>query len=216
MTVTLGRSLSRHLLGAVALALSALAGAQAPEPPAAPEPEAWSFSASLYGYYEPDGILGQPTITADRGAFHAEARYNYEDVDTASLWVGYNVAFGEDVTFELTPLFGVVFGETAGVAPGYKLDVAYGILGLYSEGEYLIEEDSGESYFYTWNELTVSPLEWLRAGLVVQRTRAFQTELDIQRGILVAFTWEGATLGFHLFNPDEDDPTPVVSLAVSF
>jgi hypothetical protein len=216
MTILPPKTLGRLVLAAAALAVSARLPAQGTQAPSAPEPESWSFSASVYGYYEPDGILGQPTITADHGAFHAEARYNYEDVDTASLWVGYNLAFGEEVAFELTPLFGVVFGETEGVAPGFKLDVSYGILGLYSEGEYLIEEDSGESYFYTWNELTVSPRDWIRVGLVVQRTRAYQTELDIQRGLLVAVSWEAATVGFHLFNPDEDDPTSVVSMSVSF
>ena len=82
---------------------------------------AWSFSASASTYFLPDSRdFVQPTVTADRGRLHLEARFNYEGLDTGSVWVGYNVRLGERVTLELTPIVGVVFGHTTGVAPGYK------------------------------------------------------------------------------------------------
>ena len=57
-----------------------------PETPAAPESGAareWTFSAVVSGCQVPDDrIYPQPTLTADRGWLHLEARYNYEDIDT--------------------------------------------------------------------------------------------------------------------------------------
>ena len=45
----------------------------------------WSFSLSGYTYIVPDSReYVQPTITADRGWAHLEARYNYEALDTCS------------------------------------------------------------------------------------------------------------------------------------
>jgi hypothetical protein len=73
-----------------------------------------------------------------------------------------------------------------------------------------------DSYFYTWTELTASPVDWLRFGLVTQRTRAYETKLDIQRGFLVGFGFKKADMAFHVFNPEEDDPVFVLSFGLTF
>jgi hypothetical protein len=204
------------VLAALALAASA-ARAQDPPPAAPTDAPEWEFSASLYAYFVPDEPYGQPTFTADRDWLHLEARYNYENLETGSVWVGYNFSKGEDFTFEITPMLGLVFGETDAIAPGFKLTLGYGKLELYSEGEYVFDqEDSSENFYYSWNELTFYLTDALRAGLVAQRTRAYETELDIQRGLIIGFSMESASLAFHLFNPDKDDPLAVVSIAVSF
>jgi hypothetical protein len=207
-------------LAAAALALAASAARAQDPPPAAPEEDAapaWEFSTSLYAYFAPDGSYGQPTFTADKDWLHLEARYNYEELETGSLWVGYNFSAGEELALELTPMIGVVFGEIHGIAPGFKLSLSWKVLELYSEGEFVIDsDDSSENYYYSWNELTISPTEWMRVGLVAQRTRAYETELDIQRGLMVAFSKEAATLSLYLFNPDKDDPLVVVSIALTF
>jgi len=111
--------------------------------------KAWSFSASAYTYFVPDDRdYVQPTLTADRGWLHLEARYNYEALDTSSVWVGYNFNVGEKLNLELTPMLGGVFGTTDGIAPGYKGTLSWWKIGLYSEGEYLFSTgDSSENFF---------------------------------------------------------------------
>ena len=108
-------------------------------PPDADE-KAWSFSASAYTYFVPDDRdYVQPTFTADRGWLHLEARYNYEALDTGSAWVGYNFSGGEKLAWEFTPMLGGVFGDTTGIAPGYKGSLSWWKLELYSEGEYVFD-----------------------------------------------------------------------------
>src|SRR5262245_65686826 len=115
-----------------------------PTPNAAPPTDTWSFSVSAYTYLLPDeGNYVQPTMTADRGWLHLEARYNYEDKDTGSAWIGYNFGGGDTVAWELTPMVGGVFGATDGVAPGYKGSLGWWRLELYSEGEFMF--DAAES-----------------------------------------------------------------------
>ena len=81
----------------------------------------WSFAASAYTYVVPDDHdYVQPTVTADRGWLHLEARYNYEALDTGSAWVGYNFSGGETLAWEFTPMIGGVFGDTTGIAPGLQ------------------------------------------------------------------------------------------------
>ena len=194
-------------------------GAVAIEPPPA-EPAAWEVSASAFGYVVPEERdYGSATVTADLGIWHLEARYNYEGLDTGSFWAGANFAFGETVAFEVTPMVGGVVGHTHGVAPGYHLTVRWKRLELYSEGEYLFDTDTrphDDSFFYSWNELTYAPWDWLQAGLVSQRTRAYQTPLDVQRGILVRGFVRNWTAGFYVFNFGWTDPTFVFSLGLDF
>ena len=138
----------------------------------------------------------QPTFTADRDWLHLEARYNYEALDTGSAWVGYNFSGGEAVSWELTPMLGAVFGVTDGIAPGYKGTLGWKKLEFYSEGEYVFDAgDSADSFFYNWSELTFAPVESLRFGLVTQRTRVYQTDREIQRGLLAGFSFK--KLGGH-------------------
>jgi hypothetical protein len=101
-----------------------------------PEDEGWAFSLSGYQYFVPDDAdYFQPTFTIDHKWLHLEARYNYEDLKTASLWAGYNFGGGNKLIWEFTPMVGGVFGNTAGIAPGYKGSLGWWKLELYSEGE---------------------------------------------------------------------------------
>ncbi|MCI0631375.1 MAG: hypothetical protein L0Y44_12065 [Phycisphaerales bacterium] len=177
----------------------------------------WSFSLSAYTYIIPDDRdYVQPTFTADYDWLHLEARYNYEDLDTASAWIGYNLSFGDELTLDFTPMIGGVFGDTTGVAPGYEVTLAWRQLELYSEGEYVIDtRDSSGNFFYTWSELTFSPTDWLRAGVVIQRTKTYDTDFDIQRGLLVGLTFQSIDLTAYVFNPD-DDPTVVLGIRFQF
>lgn len=192
----------------------------AAEPPASVEnePESpWSFSVSAYTYFVTDDRdYVQPTLAADRDWLHLEARFNYEAQETGSAWVGYNFGGGGDaVTWELTGMLGGVFGDTTGIAPGYKGSLTWARLYLYSEGELVFDTgESSDSFFYNWSEVTLAPAEWCRLGLVTQRTRAYETDRDIQRGLLVGFSHGNFELTTHVFNPDDSDPIVVVAVAL--
>jgi hypothetical protein len=179
----------------------------------------WAFSATGMYYWPPDDSNFLLVIaTADRGSLHLEARYNYEALDTGSLFAGWTFAGGDTLTYELTPMLGAVFGETQGIAPGFEASLAYGIADFYIEAEYLYDFDNHEdSYTYAWSELGFSPLEWLRFGLVGQRTRIYNSDRDIQRGGFAQLLFGKATLGFYVFNPDDSaDRLAVVSLGAEF
>jgi hypothetical protein len=209
-----GRFLALTLLFGAAVTLNA----QQASPPASPEKEAWAFNASIYGYFPPEDFhYAQPTVTADRGALHLEARYNYEAPKSGSAWVGWNLETGKELTLNATLMAGGVVGDLRGVGPGYELTLAWKSFELYSEGEYVIDtSDSSGNFFYNWAQLGWSPVTWLSVGLVSQRTRLYHTGLDVQRGLFVGFTYKTLSLNVYVFNPGWETPTVVTSLAVSF
>jgi len=180
--------------------------------------KAWSFSASVSTYVVPDfQEYAQPTFTADRGWLHLETRYNYENLETGSVWLGYNFSGGEKLAWEFTPMLGGVFGDTTGIAPGYRFSVTYWKIELSSEGEFVFDTgDSEGSFFYNWSELSISPVEWFRFGLVGQRTRAYRSDVDIQRGLLVGFSCKKIDFTTYVFNLDQGKPTWVFSVGMTF
>jgi len=223
----------RHLaliVVVLVLASKVAAAAQSSDPPqSAPTTEttapskdeeagAWSFSASATTYVLPDeGNYVQPTFTADRGWLHLEARFNYENLETGSVWAGYNFSGGEKVEWEITPMVGGVFGETKGIAPGYKASLSWKKLELYSEGEYLFDtESTSDSFFYNWSEVTLAPKEWFRFGLVTQRTRAYASDRTIERGLLSGFSIRNVDLTGHLLFSRDSKPTFIFSAGVTF
>lgn len=178
----------------------------------------WSFAAAGYGYLIPDDqSYFSPTFRADRKWAHLEARYNYEDRKTGSFWLGYNVSFGEKLVLEATPMVGGIFGNTTGVAPGYLFTLSYKKISLYSEGEFVLDtKNSAGNFFYNWNELTYSPTDWLRFGLASQRTRAYQTPLDVQRGFFVGSSYKKLDFTTYVFNVGWTDPTVVLAVGFKF
>lgn len=178
----------------------------------------WSVHASAAAYFIPDDDdYVQPTVTADRGALHLESRYQYEDRRSLSAFAGWNLEFGDTVKFEVTPMLGGVFGRTDGVIPALELGVTWQRLEFSTEGEYVIDlGDTSNRFLYNWSELSVWAAEWLRAGIVTQRTRVYDTPRDIQRGLLVGVAASRVDGAFYVFNPGADDQFVVVSVGVSF
>ena len=185
--------------------------------PAQDEPS-WSFSASAYAYFIPeDSDYLQPNFIADHRWLHLEARYNYEDLETGSVWGGYNFRVGKEVSFEITPMLGGVLGKTTGIAPGYRGAFTWWWLELYSEGEYVFDtQEREDSFFYSWSELTLSPVDRLHGGFVEQRTWTSEGGSETQPGFLVGLTLEPVSVTGHLFNPGQSRPTYVISVGVDF
>jgi hypothetical protein len=201
------------------LACAAPDSGDAQSPPSPADAPGWAFSATGMYYWPPDEDNFLLVIaTADRGPLHLEARYNYEALDTGSLFAGWTFAGGDKLTYELTPMLGAVFGDTQGIAPGFEAGLAYGITDFYIEAEYLYDFDNHEdSYTYAWSEFGLTPLDWLRFGLVGQRTRVYRSDRDIQRGGFAQLMFGQVTLGLYVFNPDDDaDRLAVVSLGAEF
>jgi hypothetical protein len=200
------------------LALAQETSANAPAVPVKTTRDPWAFSLTTSGYIVPGSpSYVSPDFSADRGWLHLEARYNNEALDTGSLWVGYNFEAEKKLVLNVTPMVGGVFGKLNGIAPGYLFTLTYKRVQLYSNGEYVFDtQHRSGGYFYNWNQFTYSPLKWLQVGLVSQRTRAYHTSLDIQRGVLAGFTYKKVNFTVDVFNFGWTTPTEVLALGFNF
>jgi len=177
----------------------------------------WSASLDVYLYLQQDDNLLMPILDADRGALHLEGRYQYEDLETVSGWVGWGFEIGESLQLELVPMAGVIIGRTRGMAPALEVTLSWKSLELYSESEYVFDFEGVEGdYFYSWSELSWQGWPWLRLGLSAQRTRSYRSEREIERGLFVGVSRGPVELTVYGWNLDGEARYAVCALGVDF
>jgi hypothetical protein len=151
---------------------------------------------------------------------YAEARWNYEDLNTFTILGGYSFSNDEHaVEWELVPMAGFAMGNFNAFIPAFEMNFTYKKLNLYSESEYAISFDSkSEDYFFMWNEMTYAIKPWFQPGIVVQRTRLFKSQREIDRGFMLnAEILSKFTLTGYLFDPfDKDRIFYVIALNYDF
>lgn len=208
----------KHLRSALVIALLALAAGCASAADAVPADR--PVSGSLTGYYSalPDQPnLGMAVGSVNVGALRFEGRYNYEARASASAFVGWKFEGGDEIAWEVTPLIGTLFGRTRGVVPGFEAAVSWKSFDFYIEAEYVFDrDDSDASYAYAWSELGWTPVEWLRVGLVGQRSRVVDNDRTIQRGVLLQLLAGKATFSLYAFNPDNSDRYATLAVGLAF
>jgi hypothetical protein len=177
-------------------------------------------SIAATGFYyamrdQPDFGVGVATL--DRGALHLEARYNYEARNAASAFVGWTFAGGDAVTYSLTPIAGALFGAARGFVPGIEASVGWRNFDAYVEAEYVHDTAQDDaSYWYAWSELGWKPADWLRIGLVGQRTRTVDSGRDLQRGVFGQWIVDKVTVSVYAFNPDSGSRYVIIALGIRF
>jgi hypothetical protein len=178
----------------------------------------WSFSAWAEVFILPDEQdYFNPTFYARTKTLHLEGRYNYEDLNTVSLWVGRRFLFGDAVNFVVVPMGGVVLGNTNGLAPGLEMEIIYKKLDFYTEAEQVFDFNSNENnFFYAYSELALRPIKPIRFGMTFQRTRLFESERELSQGGLFEYYYKKFRAGAFYFNPFADDQYWLASVSVDF
>jgi len=213
----------RSFLTMTALALSVSRSLSGPAPlpseiASETAAKAWEGSVSVSTYLVLHGAdYANPMVTADRDWLHLEARYNYESLKTGSVWLGYNFSFGEKLKVDVTPMLGGVFGNSTGPAPGYTISAEYKQFEFFTQGEYFFDAGTKEeNFFYTWSELRCSPVECFHFGVVVDRTKAFGSDIEIRRGPLAGVKYREVDLTTYWLSPGSRDAAFVFAVTLSF
>ena len=178
----------------------------------------WNFSAWSEVFIMPDEKdIFNPTFYARHQSLHLEGRYNYEDRNTVSTWVGRKFEFGQPVEFVFVPMGGIIFGNTNGMAPGLEMEIVYRKFDFYSEMEYVFDFESRQNnLFYMYSELAIRPIDALRTGIIAQRTKLVETEHEIQRGLFAEYYFKRFRAGVFYFSPFSSDNFWIASVSVDF
>lgn len=208
--------MSRRVLSLTCLAVTSVAHAHVPsfeDQRLEPEEDRWELSGTLL-YSDPPGSEDRltPIVYADRGPLHLEARYNYEDLETFSLFAGWTLETGDEIEAAFTPMIGAVAGQTDGIAPGLELDIVWKRLEWYAEMEYLFDlDDSDDDFFYSWSTLTYGITDDFRAGLVTERSKIVDIDWSVQPGLALQYQGERFGVSLYAYEIGTDDSYSVLS-----
>ena len=134
--------------------------------------------------------------------WYAEARYNYEDAETFSLYLGKAITGGKSLNYSIVPMLGGSVGRFQGVSTALNIDMDYHKFFFSSQSQYSRSTiQYGEYFLYSWSEIGYQGLKWLYAGLSVQHTYDRLAGNELQPGMMIGFTFNKFTIPVYTFDP---------------
>ena len=132
---------------------------------------------------------------------YAELRYNYEDLNTISLYGGKTFEGGKNLQFAITPMLGVSIGNFKGVSLATNTELDWKNIYLSSQTQYSFSTINAEAdFFFTWSELAYNISRKVFAGLALQFTRQ-QGINDAEPGFVAGLNIKNTSIPFYAFSP---------------
>lgn len=163
-----------------------------------------AFSVEQYSFVGAgqNSLLAPVAHFQTQNKWYAEARYNYEEVRTLSLYAGRTFSREQEFSWSLTPVVGAIAGRMNGGSFGLNSAFSYHKFNFSSQAQYSISSATRyENFFYNWAELCYQPVDWFYTGLAMQHTRIYATQTVADPGLLMAFSFGQWTVPLYSFNP---------------
>jgi len=140
-----------------------------------------------------------------RKGTYAEIRYNYEDVNTFSLFGGKNFHIGPSGSFNLKPMIGVSAGQFNGISFALNAGAEKGAFFWSSESQFSASlKRSAPNFFFNWSEAGINITKNLFAGLSFQYT--VQSGItEPAPGFMAGFSFGNLSIPVYLFQPFSKD-----------
>lgn len=139
--------------------------------------------------------------------WYTEARYNYEDEKTFSLYFGKTFNNDKRFAYSVTPMVGAAVGKFHGISAGLNVDLEFDRFFFCSQSQYSLATAKGkgrEDFYYAWSELAYQPFDWFYAGASFQQTYTAGEKLH-EPGALIGFSFGRYSIpvyGFDLLNSE--------------
>ena len=161
-----------------------------------------------------ESYLWMPVLhyTGKKG-FHAEGRYNYEDINTGSVYAGKTFTGGNVFPYSITPMAGIVFGKYNGVSVAMNFELNY--KQVFFSGQFQYTKNyriATDNFFYDWSELAWQLTKKIYGGISIQQTKIYKDKLITVKGVLIGFETKRFTIPVYLFNPFSGERNLVIGL----
>jgi hypothetical protein len=143
-----------------------------------------------------------PTLSFEtRNNWHAELRYNYEDVKTVSVYAGKAFFGGKQLTYSITPMAGFASGTFTGLSLAANTDLEWKNIFLSAQSQYSMATRTGSTDFiFSWSELGYCISKNGFAGLALQYTRQEGTSVT-EPGLFAGLEFGNLSLPVYVFRP---------------
>lgn len=180
--------------------------------------QAGAQSANVEHYYftksqHAEGLVTPMANYTSSKNWYGEARYNFDQMNTFSLYAGKRFSGGNSVSWQATPLIGGLMGQMTGGSLGMHFGMDYRNIFFSSQSQYSFSlENRTDKYFFNWSEIGLEATRWLYAGLAVQQTNVYQTQGKLEPGCMIGFSIKNWTIPVYAFNTTDDERYFVLGL----
>lgn len=151
------------------------------------------------------------------GDYYLEARYNYENLNTASLYFGRSFAFDKKALVEITPMLGGVVGATNGISPAFNFFLGYKSFSTTTQCQYTIDlKDIKNSFFWDWTNFYFTFSEHFGLGGAIQMLIPQSGKGIYNAGPMVRLSYKSLAAELYVYNFWMYQPTYAVAIQYAF
>ena len=148
--------------------------------------------------------------------WYGELRYNYEDINTLSLYAGKTIAGGNALQYCITPLLGYSAGRFRGPSFAVNAEAEWKNFFASSQTQYSLSlKTTEESFFFTWSEAGYAICDYFFAGLALQYTRLNCGD-NFEPGFVAGLSFKNISFPCYIFSPFQAERYFVFGLNYEF
>lgn len=172
------------------------------------------------GHTQAQGGAGQYYYMGEKQAFtlipivyyqttknwYMEGRYNYEALNTMSVYAGKTFEKKSQLSLAASPMLGVVIGKFNGGSVGVNSEADFKKYFFSSQLQYTFSvKDKAENFLYSWSDISYQAFSNFCAGFSLQQTNLYKDHCKLEKGIFVKAFFNKWTIPIYVFSPSASD-----------
>ena len=146
--------------------------------------------------------------------WYAEARYNYEALNSFSLNAGRSYEGKGLVSYYVCPMAGVVWGNLHAGSVGFYTDISYKKISFHTQSQYTFSiADRSENFIYSWSELGYQAFKNLDIGMLIQQINPISPKSSLQKGLFIKFECRNWSFPLYAFDLTTNNRSLVVGIS---
>lgn len=138
--------------------------------------------------------------------WYAEGRFNYEALNTLSLYAGKTFERKAVISYAASPILGVVLGQMNGGSAGINLQLDFQRFNFNTQTQYTFSvQQRSNNFVYSWSDLTYRITKKFEAGFSVQQTKTYQLKQAFERGLLIKTGYKNWNFPLYVFRPESSE-----------
>ena len=138
--------------------------------------------------------------------WYAEGRYNYEALNTVSIYGGKTFEKSAAISYSASPIAGIVLGQMNGGSVGINLEIDFKKFYFDTQSQYTFSvQQRSDNFIYSWSDLTYQLSEKFAAGISLQQTKLYQVNGAFEKGILIKAGFKNWTFPVYVFKPQTNE-----------
>ncbi len=148
-----------------------------------------------------------------RKNWYAEGRFNYEALNTLSLYGGKTFEKKALVSYSASPILGIVLGQINGGSAGINLVADYKKLNFSTQSQYTFSvQQRSNNFIYSWSDFTYQVSAKFAAGFSLQQTKLYMVNGAFEKGLLIKTGYKNWTFPLYIFKPESSQRYFVLGL----